>query len=77
MIMMQINISEQIFTPHVVINSIINPDSVIKISTCWSKNVKDISKYKNLDSFTATVYKDDIRIFKGKGFDGKLISYRR
>lgn len=58
------------FTPRVVFNSIINPDSVIKGDLFWSKHVHDKDKHKRVDEFSMKLYEEDILIYEFQGVDG-------
>jgi len=60
------------FTPNVVVNSIINPDSTVKASLFWSRHTDDTSGYKVVDRFTAILYENNSVIFDGEGIDGAL-----
>ena len=60
------------FTPKVVVNSIIHPDSTVKATLSWSRHIDDTSSYKVVARFTAKLYENSSVIFDGEGIDGAL-----
>lgn len=61
-----------VFTPTVVVNSTINPDSTIKVSLYWSNRISDTSKYKIVERFRAKIYEDSKIIVNEDGVNGLL-----
>lgn len=63
------------FTPSIVVNSTITPDSTIKVYLYWSKHIDDALNYKTVERFTAQIFKDGTPILLGEdlyGVDGVL-----
>ncbi len=61
------------FTPKVVVNSIITPDSTIKAKLYWSKYISDTtSRSKVVENYGVTLYEDNNKIFEGDGVNGIL-----
>ena len=60
------------FTQKVVVNSIITPDSTVKVSLFWSRHTNDTARYKVVDRFTAKLYENNSAVFTGEGIDGVL-----
>lgn len=63
------------FKPKVVLNSIITPDSVIKIDLVWSKQYLDkTDDYQKVEKFDAELYEDGVLIEKGEYQDGLMLT---
>lgn len=63
------------FKPQVVVNSIITPDSVIKVDVFWSKHYTDIkSDYPKVKTFEAELYEDNVLIEKNEYKDGLMLT---
>lgn len=60
------------FTPTIVVNSTITPDSTIKVYLHWSKHIEDTTTNKKVERFTAKIYEDNNTIFDGEGINGLL-----
>lgn len=61
---------EEEFSPSIVINSTITPDSTIKVYLHWSKHVDDTSNFKRVERFTGQIYKDGEPILEGNELNG-------
>lgn len=60
------------FTPQVVLNSIINPDSTIKANIFWAKKVGDTAKFVRVEYTEVKLYKNDALILETDCIDGKF-----
>ena len=60
------------FTPQVVLNSIINPDSTIKANIFWTKKNSDTSEFKRVAYTDVKLYKNGALILETESIDGKL-----
>ncbi len=62
------------FTPKVILNSVINPDSLIVGAVLWSKdNYNDTkSSFEKVDVFHAKIYEDSTLVYDGKGENGEF-----
>lgn len=63
-----------LYEPQVVVNSIINPDSVIKVDVVWSNEIGDKADYKPVDLFSAEIYENNILILEGNFTSGRIIT---
>ena len=62
------------FTPQVVVNSFINPDSTIKVNLFWTKEHTDTSAYKRVDRFSAKIYENENIIFEGADLNDSILT---
>lgn len=54
------------YKPQIVINSIINPDSTIKVNLFWSKELGSKEDYKRVVDFSARIYENDSIVFEAE-----------
>lgn len=62
------------FTPQVVVNSMITPDSTIKVVLVWSKQIGDKSDYKNVEQFDAKIYENDQLIYEANNLKDSIVT---
>ncbi len=62
------------FSPQVVVNSILTPDSTIKASLFWTQSISDENEYKVVENSYVALYEDNQIIFEGDCTGGKLVT---
>lgn len=60
------------YTPSVVVNSFITPDSTITVSLLWSKEIGVAGDYIPVKGFSAKIYENEALIFEGSGLNDSI-----
>ena len=63
-----------VFAPKVVLNSIINPDSLIRGDIYWTKHINDKDDIKRVEEFDAKLYENDQVIFHEECVNGEIVT---
>lgn len=63
----------QNFEPKVVVNCLLNPDSLLKVDLWWSRNIDDPQPFRRVQGAAVTIFEDEKEILNAQSGEGAVV----